>query len=111
MSTWDRSMRLALRMRVSMSANGSVIIARPPSPASLGDARDQPVAGHVAEADPADAELPIHGPGPAAQPAAQADADQLARGHLDLVRGPLVGLELGHLVLEPHHLRFRRHVW
>src|ERR1700730_12208932 len=82
MSTTGRSMRLALRMRVSMSAIGSVIIAASPSsPAGLLDAGDQPVGGHVPEADPADAELAVVGPRPAAQLAAQADADDLARLH------------------------------
>src|SRR5262249_24370462 len=76
-----RPMRLAVRLRGSMSAIGSLIMAGPPSPAGLLDARNQPVAGHVPEADPADAELAIHGPGPAAQPAAQADLDALARQH------------------------------
>src|SRR5205085_8441603 len=79
MSTAGRSMRLALRMRVSMSAIGSVIMAGILSPARFLDARDQAVAGHVAEADAADAELAVHRARPAAQPAAQADADLVAR--------------------------------
>src|SRR4051812_32372013 len=100
-STAGRSMLLALRMRVSMSAMGSVIMGkflrvsgprypaaaprRPEpralsmSPAGLADAGDEAVAGHVAEADPADAELAVHGPRPAAQLAAHLDADLLAR--------------------------------
>src|SRR4051812_11723678 len=105
MSTTGRSIRTALRIRVSMSAIGSVIMARsipstaagnapepsrngrgsrgvgtagspsslrsvnlpfgpsrrPASPARLLHARDQALAGQVAEADPADAELAIHG--------------------------------------------------
>src|SRR5262245_51157310 len=74
-----RSMALALRCRVRMSGNGSVIIAVSPSPARLADAGDQPVAGHAAEADPADAELAVHRPRPAAQLAPQPDLDDLAR--------------------------------
>src|SRR5262249_24988146 len=79
MSTAGRSMRLALRMRVSMSARESVIMVVWPSPARLRDARDQPVTGHAAETDAADAELAVDGAGPAAQAAAQPDADLLAR--------------------------------
>src|SRR6476659_875195 len=77
-SAAGRSMEFALRIRVSMSAIGSVIIAyrsygayRPFEayrvlPAGLAHARDLPVGRQVAEADAADAELPVHGPGPAA---------------------------------------------
>src|SRR3954451_3226302 len=110
MSTTGLSIRLALRIRVSMSANESVIMVGGPSPAGLLDARDQPVAGHVAEADPADAELAVDGARPAAQLAPQPDADLLARQHLDLVRRALAGLELGQLLLELHDLRFGCHV-
>src|SRR2546421_8165790 len=92
MSTAGRSMRLALRMRVSMSARESVIMVGSPSPAGLGHARDQSVAGHVAETDAADAELAVDGPRPAAQAAAQADADPLARQQLVLLRVALVRL-------------------
>src|SRR5207248_3185948 len=52
-----------------------------PSPAGLGHARDQAVAGNVAETDAADAELEVQGPRPAAQRAAQPRADPLPRGH------------------------------
>src|SRR5947209_5051257 len=83
--------RLALRMRVSMSATGSVIMMDSPSPARLLDAGDQPVGGQVPEANPADAELAVDGAGPAAQPAAHADADAVARPQLRLGR---VALEL-----------------
>src|SRR3954462_5044772 len=111
MSTAGRSIRLALRIRVSMSAIGSVIMVRgPPLPAGLLDARDQPVAGQVAEADAADAELAVDGPGPAAEPAAAADADQLPRLELlGLVRLLLARLQGGHLALEPDHFGFGRH--
>src|SRR5262249_48367761 len=91
-STTGRSMRLALRSRVSMSAIGSVIIAGILSPAGLLDARDQAVAGHAAEADPADAELAVHGPRPPAQSAAEADADLVAGPELLLVGRPLLVL-------------------
>src|SRR5262245_30797566 len=111
MSTTGRSMRLALRMRVSMSASGSVIMVGTPSPARLLHAGDQPVAGHVAEADPADAELAVNRPRSPAQPAAQPNADALARRHLHLVRVALAGLQLGQLLLEPCYFRFGRHVF
>src|SRR5688572_5307073 len=49
----------ALRMRVSISAIGSVMLMMwLLSPARLLDARDQPVQRQLAEADTADAELP-----------------------------------------------------
>src|SRR5436190_2158011 len=121
MSTNCRSMRLALRMRVSMSARGSVIMVGCPSPAGLHDAGDQSIAGHVAEADAADAELPVHGPRPAAQPATQPDADDLTRQHhlglvllAALVRGGLdlahVPVEGDHVVLETNPFRFDCHI-
>src|SRR5215468_9296679 len=78
-TTW-RSMRLALRMRVSMSASGSVIMACS-SPARFLDARDHAVTGQAAEANAADAELAIDRPRPAAHLAAQPNADDLARLH------------------------------
>src|SRR5947209_5750703 len=109
MSTAARSMRAALRMRVSMSAIGSVIMVASPSPTRLLDARDQAVAGQVAEADAADAELPVHRPRPAAHLAAQADADLLARQHLDLVGGLLAGLQLGQLLPELDEFCFGCH--
>src|SRR5262249_51113202 len=76
-TTW-RSMREALRMRVSMSASGSVIMGTS-SPARFLDAGHQPVEGQAAETDPADAELTVHRPRPTAQFATQSDADALAR--------------------------------
>src|SRR5262249_41748037 len=110
MSTAGRSMLLAVRIRVSMSAMGSVIMVGTSSPAGLLDAGDQPVAGHVAEADTANPELAVDRPRPAAQPAAEPDLDALARRHLHLVRVALAGLQLGHLLLESRHLRFGRHL-
>src|SRR5271166_2697912 len=83
MSTAGRSIREAFRMRVSMSATGSVIMVAFPSPACSLDARNQSVAGQIAEADPANAKLAIHRPRPAAQLAAHADLDSLARQHGD----------------------------
>src|SRR5262249_1098917 len=103
--TW-RSMRLALRMRVSMSAMGSVIMARFLSPARFLDAGNQSVRRHAAETDPADAELAIDRPRPAAQLAAQPYADALARLELDLCRVLLVRLPFRALFFAPDFLRF-----
>src|SRR5690606_2080918 len=82
-STEGRSIRLAFRMRVSISAIGSVImVGRPPfSPAGFLDAWNQPITGHPAEADTADAEFAIHGTGAAAEAATLTDANQLAWFH------------------------------
>src|SRR5215217_2642673 len=60
---------LALRMRVSMSAIGSVCMVL--LPARLRHARDLPVVRELAQADPAEAELAIDGAGAAAAPAAR----------------------------------------
>src|SRR3954447_26473013 len=54
--TCSCSALLALRMRVSMSATGSVSIG---SPARLGHARDAALVRELAQADPAEAELPV----------------------------------------------------
>src|SRR6266566_3176647 len=97
MSTAGRSIRFAFRMRVSMSAKGSVIIVVLPSPARLLHAGNQPVAGHVAETNATDAELAIDRPSAATELAAAADANPFPRRHLDLVRGFSAGLQLGHL--------------
>src|SRR5215467_4882844 len=51
---------LALRMRVSMSATGSVSILSP-LPRALRHAGDHALVGELAQADPAEPELPIHG--------------------------------------------------
>src|SRR5690348_1193253 len=110
MSSAGRSMRLALRMRVSMSANESVIMFGVPSPASLLDARDQAIAGHVAETDAADAELAVDRPRPAAQLAAQANADALARRHFDLRIRLAAGFQLRQLLAELDVFRFGGHV-
>src|SRR6516225_5910845 len=109
-STTGNSTRLALRIRVSMSAIGSVIMARGlPLPAGFLDAGDEAVGGQVAEANPADAELAEDGPGPAAQPATQADADLVARPQLHLGRVLLVALHLRQVPAEFNHLRFGGH--
>src|SRR5579859_8053231 len=84
-STAGDSMRLPLRMRVSMSAMGSVIMAVFPGlPARLPHAGDEPLVGHVAEANAAQAELAIDRPRPATQPATHADTDLVARPKLGL---------------------------
>src|SRR4028118_2177011 len=62
-SSW--AARMALRMRVRKSATGSVIDIAD-LPGALRHARDVAVVGHVAQADPADAELAVHGTRPAA---------------------------------------------
>src|SRR5262245_45040049 len=106
MSTTGRSMRLALRMRVSMSETGSVIMVAS-SPARFFHARDQPVAGHVTEANPADAKLAIDGAGTPAQSATQPNANLVARPQFYLVRVLLVGFQLRHLLLEFRSFRSR----
>src|SRR4051794_36259265 len=57
---------LPLRMRVSMSAMGSVIVMRrtPPSPARLCHTRNLSRVGEIAEADAAQPELAEHGARP-----------------------------------------------
>jgi hypothetical protein len=57
----------ALRRRVRKSATGSVIDMR--SPTRLGHAGDIAVVGELAQADPAQAELPVHGSCAATAPA------------------------------------------
>src|SRR5690242_13813425 len=71
---------LALRMRVSMSAIGSVIVIEvlPSSPARLGHARDLPGVHELAQADAAELELAVHRVRPAAALAAG------VRPHLEL---------------------------
>src|SRR5207248_7451112 len=61
-----------LRMRVSMSAMGSVIVieARSPSPAGLGDARHLAAVHHLPKTDPTQPELAIDRARPATPPAA-----------------------------------------
>src|SRR5881227_4013290 len=86
---------LPLRMRVSMSAIGSVIVIG--SPTRLGDAGDLAGVRHVTEADAAEAELAVDGLRSPALPATRVGAH--------LVLGlPLLLLDqclLGHYFLLP----------
>src|SRR5215204_342773 len=66
-SSWAAWM--PLRIRVRKSAIGSVIDMR--SPARLRHAGDVAVVGHLAQADPAQAELAVDGAGPATTAAAR----------------------------------------
>src|SRR5262245_49025371 len=68
MSTFSCSARLPLRMRVSRSAIGSLLMAS--SPARLHDARHLALEGQLAKAEAAHLELAEVAPGPAAQLAA-----------------------------------------
>src|SRR5262245_5792279 len=70
-----RPMRLALRMRVSMSAMGSVIMG---SPGSLAHAGDFAAQRALAQADAADAELAVH------RARTAADAAAAVSAHLEL---------------------------
>src|SRR3954454_22483950 len=80
-STRSCSALLALRMRVSMSATGSVIIGVLSSlPAALRQARDHALVGELPQADPAEPELLEHGARTAALVAAG------VRTHLVLLR-------------------------
>src|SRR5919199_4772163 len=67
---------LALRMRASMSATGSVIISR--SPTRLRHAGDHALVRELAEADPAEAELAEHRARAAAAVAARVVAHAVA---------------------------------
>src|SRR5262249_29762520 len=78
-------------------------------PTRLADAGDHPVAGQAAETDAAGAELPVHGPRPAADLAAQADADQVARPQLRLRRLALVRLQRLELLAERGIFRISGH--
>src|SRR5215211_1133689 len=51
----------ALRMRVSISPTGSLIMGTPPLPARLHEARDQACGAEVAQRDPRHAELAVVG--------------------------------------------------
>src|ERR671930_367051 len=70
-STWSCIALFALRMRVSMSATGSVSIG---SPARFRHPGDHAVVRELAQADPAEAELAVHGARPAAAVAAPVEA-------------------------------------
>src|SRR3954454_8529561 len=69
---------LALRMRVSMSAMGSVIMMRS-SPTRLGHAGNLTRVGHVAKAHTAQTELAVHRTRPAALAAAVVAAHLVLR--------------------------------
>src|SRR5262245_24666634 len=98
MTTWSCMATLALRMRVSMSAMGSVmVIAVLPSPARLGDARDFAGVHHLAQADPAEAEGPVVTARPATPATPVVGADLVLRLALLLFDQSL----LGHLYLSP----------
>src|SRR5262245_45286286 len=79
MSTLALRAPAALRMRVNMSAIGSVIMSG--SPAGLGEAGNLPLAGQVAQAETTHAEAAEEGSRTPAQRAA------VVRPHLEL-RGP-----------------------
>src|SRR5688572_28665786 len=86
-SSWNAT--LPLRMRVSMSAIGSVIIGR--SPTRLRHARDLALVHHLTEAHPAETELAVHRTRATAAPAAGV--------------GPHLELRLAHLLLDERLLR------
>src|SRR5947208_10668681 len=69
-ATVSWSARNALRMRVRTSEMGSVV-AMDGLPARLRHSGDEAVVGQLAQADPAHAELAVHGAGPAAAAAAR----------------------------------------
>src|SRR5688500_16684905 len=71
---------IPLRMRVRKSAVGSVIDMR--SPAALGHSGDEALAGQLAQADPAQAELAIHRPCASAALAARVGAGLVLGGAL-----------------------------
>src|SRR5918993_761827 len=71
MSTVSCAAMMPLRIRVRKSAMGSVMLMRSPLPARLGHAGDVALVGHLAQADPAQAELAVDGAGPAALAAAR----------------------------------------
>src|SRR5919112_6437086 len=67
----------ALRIRVSISPNGSLIIERPPLPARLDEARDQALGAELPERDAGHAERAVVGPRAARDLAAVADAGRV----------------------------------
>src|SRR5262249_17993433 len=78
MSTLALRALAPLRMRVSMSAMGSVIMSA--SPAGLHQARNLSLAREVAETDPAHAEPTEEGPRPPAERTAIVSPDPELRG-------------------------------
>src|SRR3954453_14376258 len=75
---------IALRIRVRKSAMGSVmgmgLSGLRVLPAGFGHAGDEPVVGQLPQADPADAELAVHGAGTAAATAPTVLAGLVLRG-------------------------------
>src|SRR6059058_4534460 len=89
---------LALRMRVSMSATGSVsMVASLLLPGALGHARDDALVGELPQADAAEPELLVHGARPAAAIAARVVPHLELRGAGGLHPQRL----LGHYLLPP----------
>src|SRR5689334_12169100 len=89
---------LALRMRVSMSAMGSVIMSSHSSPAGLGHAGDLAGVDEFAQAHAAQAELAEHRTGATAAAAARVGAHLVLGLRLRLVDQSL----LGHGSARPH---------
>src|SRR5205085_1048841 len=108
-STAGRSMRLALRSRVNMSAIGSVIMAAKSSPTCFLNAWNHAIAGQLAEADSTNAELAIHRSRPAAQSATEPNANLVARAHLVLNGVFFVRIETGQIPAKLDHLGFGGH--
>src|SRR5437773_1958478 len=82
--------RFTLRMRVSMSAMGSVSTLSS-LPARFRHARDRALVGELAEADPADTELAVHGARTSAAVAARVAANLVLRVPLLLDDERLLG--------------------
>src|SRR6187200_295078 len=104
MATVSCIARFALRMRLSMSAIGSVSISSS-LPAGLGHSRNGSLVREVAEADPAELVAAEHGTRPAAAVAARVGANAVLRLALLLhaERG------LGHMFLRVPSLGGERH--
>src|SRR5712691_2383367 len=103
MSTFSCSAPLALRMRVSMSAIGSVSIPRLLLPGGLDHSRNLAFEGQFPEADPAHLEFPQVSPRAAAQLAAA------VRPHLELrgAQGLVPQRGLRHCLLPERHPQVR----
>jgi len=108
MSTTGRSIRFALRMRVSMSAKGSVIMVYSLRvwylPARLHKSGDNPFVRHVPQANAANAELAEHCAGTATQPTTKPETDPLAGFQFDFVRFPAPSVKLRDFHAESAHL-------
>src|SRR5262245_28170456 len=73
------------------------------------DARNEALARHVAETNPANSKLAIHGARPAAKPATKTNANLVARLELVLSRVLLTRFKLSKLPFVFHVLRFGGH--